>query len=254
MNPKLKEKLLESLMAVLPITLIVLALSVALVPMDVGTAVMFTVGAVLLVFGMGLFQLGAEMAMTPLGEGIGVQMERVKKIPLIVAIAFVMGVIITIAREHGSSGKQIGKLVAQKLGIPFYYKEMVALAAHESELDREFISDIHKNAPDAMRDLYLSSQVVQRAIAAQDRIIRRIADNGLCVIVGRAADYVLREHKNVVRVFVHAPLDYRIRRVMEVYGDTLREANAISATSTRRGRRITGTSPAAAGAMPKTMN
>ena len=162
--------------------------------------------------------------------------------------------IITIAREHGSSGKQIGKLVAQKLGIPFYYKEMVALAAHESELDREFISDIHKNAPDAMRDLYLSSQVVQRAIAAQDRIIRRIADNGLCVIVGRAADYVLREHKNVVRVFVHAPLDYRIRRVMEVYGDTLREANAISATSTRRGRRIPGTSPAAAGAMPKTMN
>ena len=97
MNPKLKEKLQESLMAVLPITLIVLALSVALVPMDVGTAVMFTVGAVLLVFGMGLFQLGAEMAMTPLGEGIGVQMERVKKIPLIVAIAFVMGVIITIA-------------------------------------------------------------------------------------------------------------------------------------------------------------
>ena len=88
MNPKLKEKLLESLMAVLPITLIVLALSVALVPMDVGTAVMFTVGAVLLVFGMGLFQLGAEMAMTPLGEGIGVQMERVKKIPVIVAIAF----------------------------------------------------------------------------------------------------------------------------------------------------------------------
>lgn len=134
------------------------------------------------------------------------------------------GVIITIAREHGSSGKQIGKLAAQKLGIPFYYKEMVALAAHESGLDREFISDIHKNAPDAMRDLYLSSQVVQRAIAAQDRIIRRIADNGSCVIVGRAADYVLREHKNVVRVFVHAPLDYRIRRVMEVYGDTLREA------------------------------
>ena len=97
MNPKLKEKLMESLTAVLPITLIVLALSVVLVPMDVGTAVMFTVGAVLLVFGMGLFQLGAEMAMSPLGEGIGVQMERVKKIPVIVAIAFVMGVIITIA-------------------------------------------------------------------------------------------------------------------------------------------------------------
>lgn len=79
MNPKLKEKLMESLTAVLPITLIVLVLSVVLVPMDVGTAVMFTVGAVLLVFGMGLFQLAREMAMSPLGEGIGVQMERVKK-------------------------------------------------------------------------------------------------------------------------------------------------------------------------------
>lgn len=134
------------------------------------------------------------------------------------------GVIITIARQHGSSGKQIGKLVAQELGIPFYYKEMIALAAHESGLDQEFISDIHKNAPDAMRDLYLSSHAVQHAIKAQDRIIRKIADSGSCVIVGRAADYVLRNREDVVRVFVHAPKEYRIGRVMEVYGDTFREA------------------------------
>lgn len=125
-------------------------------------------------------------------------------------------VIITIAREHGSSGKQIGKLVAQKLGIPFYYKEMVALAAYESGLDREFISDIHKNAPDALRELYLSSQAVRHAIEAQDHIIRKIADNGSCVIVGRAADYVLKDYKNVIRVFVHAPLEYRIGRIGEV--------------------------------------
>lgn len=134
------------------------------------------------------------------------------------------GVIITIAREHGSSGKQIGKLVAQQLDIPFYYKEMVALAAHESGLDREFISDIHKNAPDALRELYLSSHVVLRAIEAQRSIIRKIADNGSCVIVGRAADYVLRNYKNVVRIFVHAPKEYRMKRVMEVYGDTPKEA------------------------------
>ena len=71
-------------------------------------------------------------------------------------------------REHGSSGKQIGKMVAEKLEIPFYYKEMIALAAHESGLDKEFISDIHKNAPDILHDLYLNTQVVQHAIAAQD--------------------------------------------------------------------------------------
>lgn len=134
------------------------------------------------------------------------------------------GVIITIAREHGSCGKQIGRLVARELGIPFYYKEMIALAAHESGLDKEFISDIHKNAPDILRDLYLSSHAVQRAVAAQEQIIRRIADNGSCVIVGRAADHVLKDHDNVVRVFVHAPKEYRIGKVMEVYGDTLREA------------------------------
>ena len=134
------------------------------------------------------------------------------------------GVIITIAREHGSSGKQIGKLVAEALGVPFYYKEMIALAAHESGLDREFISNIHKNAPDILRELYLSSDAVQRAVEAQDAIIRRIAENGSCVIVGRAADYVLRGRPNVVRVFIHAPQDFRISRVREVYGDTPDEA------------------------------
>ena len=134
------------------------------------------------------------------------------------------GVIITIARQHGSSGKQIGKLVAEKLGIPFYYKEMTALAAQESGLDREFISDINKNSPQILRDLYLSTKVVRNAIEAQYKIIRKIADNGSCVIVGRAADYVLSDYENVIRIFIHAPVDYRIDRVMEIYGDTHEEA------------------------------
>lgn len=134
------------------------------------------------------------------------------------------GVIITIAREHGSSGKQIGKCVANALGIPFYYKEMITLAAKESGLNREFISDIHKNSPDIMRDLYLSSNAVQYAIKAQDAIIREIAENGSCVIVGRAADYILKDYDNVVRIFIHALQDYRIQRVMDVYGDTPKEA------------------------------
>ena len=134
------------------------------------------------------------------------------------------GVIITIAREHGSSGKQIGKCVANALGIPFYYKEIITLAAKESGLNREFISDIHKNSPDIMRDLYLSSNAVQYAIKAQDAIIREIAENGSCVIVGRAADYILKDYDNVVRIFIHAPQDYRIQRVMDVYGDTPKEA------------------------------
>lgn len=97
MNPKLKEKTLESLSAVLPITAIVLALSIFLVPLEIGTVVMFFVGALLLIFGMGMFQLGAEMSMSPLGEGIGVQLSKTKKIWVIAVISLLMGVLITIA-------------------------------------------------------------------------------------------------------------------------------------------------------------
>ena len=134
------------------------------------------------------------------------------------------GVIITIAREHGSSGKQIGKLVAARLGIPFYYKEMTALAAQESGLDQEFISDLNKNSPDRLYDLYLSTQVVQHAVLAQYKIIREIAEKGSCVIVGRAADYVLRDCDQVVRLFLYAPEEYKVKRVMEVYGDSAEDA------------------------------
>ena len=97
MNQKLKEKILESVSAVLPITGIVLLLSILLVPVDLGIMVMFLVGAVMLVIGMGFFQLGAEMSMTPLGEGIGVQISKTRHIPLIFLLGFSMGAIITIS-------------------------------------------------------------------------------------------------------------------------------------------------------------
>ena len=134
------------------------------------------------------------------------------------------GVIITIGREHGSSGKQIGELVAQKLNIPFYYKEMIALAAKESGFDREFIADINTDSPSILHSLYLSTDVIQRAVIAQDKVIKKIAEEGSCVIVGRAADYVLNNHDDVINVFVYAPEEYRIKRIMEVYGDDYENA------------------------------
>lgn len=97
MNPKLKEKTLESLSAVLPITGIVLLISIFLVPLDLGSFVIFLVGAIMLIFGMGFFQLGAEIAMTPLGEGIGVQIFKTKKLWMVLFVCFLMGVIITVS-------------------------------------------------------------------------------------------------------------------------------------------------------------
>ena len=97
MNEKLKEKIRESLSSVLPITVIVLILSITLAPMEVGTLLLFLTGALLLIVGMGFFQLGAEMAMTPLGQGVGGRLIKSKSIPLIMLISFLMGAIITIS-------------------------------------------------------------------------------------------------------------------------------------------------------------
>ena len=97
MNPKLKAKILESLSSVLPITGIVLVISIFLVPMETGTLILFLGGALMLVVGMGFFQLGAEMSMSPLGEGIGIQISRSKHILPVMLISFLMGTVITIA-------------------------------------------------------------------------------------------------------------------------------------------------------------
>jgi len=97
LNAKLKEKTMESLSAVLPVTLIVLLISIFVVPIELGTMVMFLVGAVMLIIGMGFFQLGAEMAMTPLGEGIGGQIAKNSKLWFGIFMGFFMGLIITIS-------------------------------------------------------------------------------------------------------------------------------------------------------------
>lgn len=97
MNVKLKEKIRESLSAVLPITGIVLMLSIFLIPMELGSVVMFLTGALMLIVGMGFFQLGAEMAMTPLGEGVGVQISKMKKLLTVLLTGFLMGAIITVS-------------------------------------------------------------------------------------------------------------------------------------------------------------
>ena len=97
LNQKLKEKIYESLAAVLPITAIVFLISLFFVPMDLGKIAMFLSGSVMLIIGMGLFQLGAEMSMTPIGEGIGVQISKTRKMVIVLLIGFLMGVIITIS-------------------------------------------------------------------------------------------------------------------------------------------------------------
>ena len=97
MNKILKEKISESVSSVLPITIIVLLLSVTITPMPVGTMVLFLTGAALLIVGMALFSLGTDVSMTPMGEGIGAQLPRTKNLLIVILITLIIGVLITIA-------------------------------------------------------------------------------------------------------------------------------------------------------------
>ena len=133
------------------------------------------------------------------------------------------GVIISIARSHGSQGKAIANLVAQKMNIPCYYKELTALAARESGLLEEFVQNIN-NQSNFLHSLYLTTSPVKYAIEAQEKIIKKIAEQGSCVIVGRASDYVLKDNPNLVRIFIYAKDEYRIKNIREMYGDSYEEA------------------------------
>ena len=97
MNKKLKEKIQESLSTVLPITAVVLLLSIFLLPIDVGTIALFLTGACFLIVGMGFFQLGAEISMMPLGEGVGHHLVRTKNLLITIVVCFIVGMIITVA-------------------------------------------------------------------------------------------------------------------------------------------------------------
>ncbi|MCC8043391.1 MAG: cytidylate kinase-like family protein [Oscillospiraceae bacterium] len=95
-----------------------------------------------------------------------------------------------------------------------------------------------------MKELYLSNSVIRAAVQAQDKIVRKIADQGSCVIVGRAADYILRDYPDVIRIFIYAPEEYKVRQIMKAYGDSEEAArkNVQQRTASRSSyyRSITG--------------
>ena len=135
--------------------------------------------------------------------------------------------IITIGREYGSGGREIGELVAKKLGVPFYDKEILTRAAQESGLCEEVME--HHDEKASVGGMFLNTgahmstghmglqmPLNQRVFLAQFETINRIAAEGDCVIVGRCADYVLKDMSNVLHVFLYASDEKRIERIMRV--------------------------------------
>ena len=138
--------------------------------------------------------------------------------------------IITISREFGSGGRSIGREVAQKLGIPFYDKELVDQIAMESGFAPQFVEEHGEHSPGKSFLSYAFAPQgvpgVMNGMSAADflwniqcSVILQLADKGPCVIVGRNADYILKEYDHCLRVFVHADRSWRLLRLRKQMPD-----------------------------------
>ena len=141
-----------------------------------------------------------------------------KKIKIIKSTEVKDNLIISISREHGTNGKEIGRLVAQKLNIPFYDKEEIKEFAIKNNMINNNYSD------EEIYDNFLSLDVGKEGIINQAKVIKEIANTSSAVIIGRASDYILRENKNLIKVFIYANIDYRIKNIIKNYGDNEKEA------------------------------
>lgn len=131
--------------------------------------------------------------------------------------------VITVGREYGSGGRLIAQKAAEALGIPFFDRSIINMAAEETGLSADFIRRTEQQKTSSfLYNLYMSTQslpVNDQVFIAQSEVIRRVAAEGPCIIVGRCADYVLRNQSDVdaLNLFIHAPMEKRIRRVREEY-------------------------------------
>ncbi len=135
--------------------------------------------------------------------------------------------IITIGRQFGSGGHEIGEKLAKKLGIKFYDKELIKLIAKQSGLCEKVLESYDEKPTNSLlysivMDIYPSVMytgptIDQQIYQANYDTIRKLADGEPCVIVGRCADYILRDHPELVSVFIHANSDFRAARIAEEY-------------------------------------
>lgn len=145
--------------------------------------------------------------------------------------------VITIARGYGSGGKTIGRMLAQELGIPFYDRELLRLASDDSGINEKLFAKADEKLKKSLlfkiaRKAYNGELIPpdsddfvsnDNLFNYQAKIIKELAEQESCVIVGRAADYILKDYDNVVKVFVHAPLEVCINTLKEMTGNPEKE-------------------------------
>ena len=139
--------------------------------------------------------------------------------------------IITISREFGSGGRTIGRMVAERLGIPFYDKELVDQIAVESGFAPKFVEEHGEHSPSGSFFSYAFAPQgvpgIMNGLSTADflwniqcNVILQLADQGPCVIVGRNADYILKDRPDALHVYVFADVPYRAERIVRLYGES----------------------------------
>ena len=132
--------------------------------------------------------------------------------------------VITISREFGSGGRTIGKKAAQALGIPCYDQELIQKIAAQSSFHEGYVQDAGEDSTGGVLASAFTNHLQGHSNAdylwkVQYKIITDLAQKGPCLIVGRCADYILRDTADCLRFFIHADLDFRAKRIVEVYGE-----------------------------------
>lgn len=145
--------------------------------------------------------------------------------------------IITISRQFGSGGRTVGHIVAEKLGIPFYDKELVEQIAVESGFAPKFVEEHGEHSPGKSLLSYAFAPQgvpgVMNGLSTADFLwsiqcnaILQLAEKGPCVIVGRNADYILKDRKDCFHAFIHADLEFRADRIVRLYGESEKSPQA----------------------------
>lgn len=159
-----------------------------------------------------------------------------------------MNKVVTISRQYGSGGREIGQKIAEHYGIPFYDNELITRAAKESGFAEETFARAEDKATNSLlyslamginvygnQDFgFTGLSLDDRIFLAQSDVIRKVAEGGPCVIVGRCADYVLKERENVVNLFVKASMSFRLERVVKEYGEEEKKAADIILKNDKR--------------------
>ena len=153
--------------------------------------------------------------------------------------------IITISREFGSGGRTIGRMVAQKLGIPFYDKELVDQIALESGFAPKFVEEHGEHSPSGSLFSYAFAPQgvpgIMNGLSTADflwniqcSVIQQLADKGPCVIVGRNADYILKDRPECLHIYTFADVPYRAERIVRLYGESEKSPEARLAEKDKR--------------------